>query len=676
MTRPAFPRRAIHLDCHTMPRIYDAGCEFDAEEFAATLHKAGVQYITVFARCNLGFAYYPTRIGTVYPGLKVDMLGGMVKACHKRKIAVAAYFNAGLDHEHAVLHRDWVKVNQVGQVYEFKMKVNKTGPDYAFEKDAPPHGSFFRRMCLNTGYGRHLLDMTAEVLDRYPVDGLFFDCFALDACYGEECLQGMQKENLDFQDEAQAREYCWRITQRFMRDVKAMLRKRRRDLYLCFNGLPYAVQPAHSELEILPTGGWGYDIMPAYARYVRTLPNPWFMMTGRFQKSWGDLGGLRPEASLMFDCYNAIANGGGCSVGDHFHPRGRLDKHVYDRIGNVYAKTRALDPWTDGAKARTEVAVLFPETRFLPCASLGSAGDKIQSLFGAARLLVELKQQFDVCTGDGDIAKYRVLVLPDNVTLDTRLAESVRRHLKRGGGVISSAFSGLNPEKTAFALKEYRLTYEGPESWAPSFFKAEGALAREVSDRITTIYRPGIAMHALKDARVMARLYKPYFNHGIWDGRHEYLYTPPDKDTGRSALVRCGNLFHFSFPVFAGYFNDVVVEFKYMVRHCLDQILPQPMVKVPNLPSFGQVTITAQTRRRMVHLLTYLPEKRGPVTQIIEEPIVVRDVELALRRDVLPRVKRVCLAPSQKELAVREEGDYICVTVPEVAGYQMVVFEE
>ena len=79
-----------------MPGIYDIGEEFNGREFVGDLKDAGVDYITVFARCNLGFVYYPTKIGTVYPGLKKDLLGSMVSECHKKGIKAAAYFNAGL----------------------------------------------------------------------------------------------------------------------------------------------------------------------------------------------------------------------------------------------------------------------------------------------------------------------------------------------------------------------------------------------------------------------------------------------------------------------------------------------------------------------------------------------------------------------------------------------------
>jgi len=214
-----FPKRAIHLDFHTMPGIYDVGAEFNPKEFAATLKQAHVDYITVFARCNLGFAYYPTKIGIVHPGMqKKDLLGPMVAECHKMDIRVAAYFNAGLDHEHAFLHREWCKVNENGQVVE----MNKMG-------------HFFRRMCLNTGYKEHLLGMMEEVLEMYPVDGIFLDCFDPSPCYGSECISGMKKLGMDVSDKKQAEKFYWMITDNFMEEAEKTVKKKNMDAYIFFN---------------------------------------------------------------------------------------------------------------------------------------------------------------------------------------------------------------------------------------------------------------------------------------------------------------------------------------------------------------------------------------------------------------------------------------------------------
>jgi hypothetical protein len=48
-------------------------------------------------------------------------------------------------------------------------------------------------------------------------------------------------------------------------------------------------------------------------------------------------------------------------IGDQLHPAGRIDQDVYDLIGEVYAEVEEKEPWCEGAKAVTEIAVLHPE---------------------------------------------------------------------------------------------------------------------------------------------------------------------------------------------------------------------------------------------------------------------------------------------------------------------------
>jgi hypothetical protein len=295
-------------------------------------------------------------------------------------------------------------------------------------------------------------------------------------------------------------------------------------------------------------------------------------------------------------------------------------------------------------------------------------------LFGACRMLMELKFQFDVSDGEGDLSKYKIIFLPDDITVDEDLAAKLKDHVRRGGFLISSAFAGLNPARTGFALEEYGVEYLGPEPFNMSFFFPEKSIGSDLTGMPTTIYNPGIAMKEKKGATVLARLHQPYFNHQSWDGFHENLYIPPEKDSGRPALVRSGNIFHFSFPAFSNYFDHAMIEYKLLVRNCIRMVFDRPLIQVENVPSFGQVTVTAQNTRRIVHLLSYVPELRGKQMKVIEEPVVLANILLKLRKDG-QKVQRVYLAPSEVPLEFNMEDDYICVTVPEVKGYQMVVFE-
>ena len=393
-------------------------------------------------------------------------------------------------------------------------------------------------------------------------------------------------------------------------------------------------------------------------------------MTGRFHKSWGDFGGIRTEHSLLFDCYYSLMNGGTCSIGDHMHPRGKLDQEVYRLIGKIYAEVEALEPWTAGAQALSEIVVIDPRLNRVPGDYRIRQGHSIQ---GAARMLSELKCQFDVSDGDIDLSAYRVVVLPDDVTVDKKLEVSLAQHLENGGAIISSAFAGLKPDKNGFALDAYKVNYEGAEPYDFTFFEALPDVDNELPDMLTTVYEPGIAMTVTEGSEVLARLYKPYFNHEEWDLYHEHLYIPPKEDTGRPALVKCGNIFHFSFPIFKNYIDHAVVPHRTLFRNCLNLVLREPIVKVENMPSFAQVTVTKAENRRMVHLLAYVPELRGNA-EIIEEPISVHNVTLFLRTDgMIP--KTVYLAPSRRTLDFTVAEGYLKVLVPEVCGYQLVVFE-
>ena len=649
------PRRAVVFDFHTMHSVPDVGRDFNPAEFGSRLAEAGVDFVLLPARCNRGFAYYPTQVGIRHPALKIDLFGKMLKACRARGIMAAAYINGGIDHEHALRHREWCKVDKEGRVYQMERM-----------------GHFFRNPCLNTGYGTHLLAMIAEILTRYQVDGLFLDCLDIaNPCYGVECVESMRILGLNPLNEDDARAYLKRMTYTYLEKVKRLARARTGGrLRLFFNGLPFSDQPDHIELEGPPNAGWGYDYMPSALRYVRTLAKPFFILTSRFQHGYGDFGGLCPEHSLRFDCLNALANGGGYGLVDALHPRGRLEPAVWESITRVFAGLKALDPWTGGARAGAEIAVLDPA---LKSARAGGGGDIGANMRGAVRMLWELKQQFDVIDDCRDIGKYRLIVLPDSILLNNALKAALSRHLKKGGAIISSGASGLDLSKNAFALRQYNCRYRGPEPFDPAFFRVKPPFNRDIPDMPIAIYEPGIAFTANRGADILAELMKPYFNRGEWDGSHENVYIPPDRPAGRPALIRSGRIIHFSFPVFAGYYQHAAVYYRNIFRNCLQHLLPAPILKVNGLPPSAQATVTSQKNRRIVHLLAYQPELRGKA-QVVEDPLRSGPVALALRADT-GRVRSVYLAPSSQKLPFEKTDGYWQIEVPEVNGYQMIVFE-
>lgn len=658
------PKWALFFDFHTMPANPDVGKAFDMDAITDWIKECGVDFIVFPARCNLGMAYYPTKLGILHPAMKRNLYGDLVAACHAKGIAISAYINVGLSHEEAYRHRDWTVLRADGRMY-----------------GEPFNDSFCRQMCYNTAYAEHVTGMAREVVAWYNVDGFFFDCFHTQPCIGKECMEKMKAEGVDWSNPEQLNDFNYRKMLTMGQKLSKAVREIKPDLLIYFNGIDFEAQAeigSYLELECLPQGGWGYEMLPMVSRYMRTLGKPILNMTGRFQKSWGDFGGVRTKPSVEYDCIYGIANGVPPTIGDHFHPRGDMNRAVMALDKAVYADLQPLQPWIEGAKPVIEMA------NVMKCDYPGywwNGGDRtqkknlaVQALKSATRMLCELKMQFDNVTLAAAWDRYKVLILPDEIEISKAIAERLTSHLDRGGAIISTGWSGLDETRTKFALDAWGVDYKGEDPFDPAYIRFTSDFADGMPDMPVTLYERGTAIAARPGTKVLATITAPYYNN-VWDGSHGFRYTPPDKDTGRPAVTLCGRVAHVSHPIFRTYFTSGALPMRQIVANLLSRLLPEPLTRVPDAPAFTRVTVTSQPGRRMVYVLAYLPESRGAGINMIEEPLDLNDFTVSLRLDGrVPR--KAYLAPGREELRVAIDGNYATVTIPRVRGWSVVVFEE
>jgi len=655
------PKWCLFFDFHTMPACPDVGEKFDVDAVVDHLKKCGVDYVVFPARCNLGMAYYNTKVGIRHPSLSYDLFGKLSEACAAAGIAISAYINCGLSHEEALLHREWTVLFPEGYMY----KPNRMSHS-------------FRQMCYNTPYGEHLLEMIKEVTTQYPISGLFLDHFYTEPCIGVECIREMKKLGYNWRDPKQLAEYNHMKIIRMAKRIAETANSLKPNLLLYFNGLPFEDQQnigTYLEYECLPTGGWGYDALPVYARYARNLGKPIINMTGRFHRNWGDFGGIRTEASLEYDCLYGLANAMRITIGDHFHPRGDVNRAVFSLVRRIYSRLQKFEPWIDGAKALTDIAVIAPQPTFKARAVAEDKPRCMDAVRGATRMLCELKAQFDVLSYTLDWEGYRLLILPDRVLLDDETAMKVKAHLDAGGRILASAWSGLDKDKTHFVLEDdWGVTFKGDDTCNPAYLHAYPVLAEGLPDMPMDFYSEGVEIEALPQTEVLGEIIAPYYSRH-WDGEHGFVYNPPDKSTGRPAVTRWKATAYIARAVFSGYYQYASVPMRQLVSNLLRMLLPDPMVRARGLPSFARVTVTSQTHRRMVHILSYVPERRGPNIDMIEEPIELREVQLSLRLDGR-QPSRVYLAPNREEMPFTIKNGYVHTSIPFHRGYSMVVFEE
>lgn len=655
MTQP-LPFRQVHLDFHTSEKIVAVGEEFDAAAFADTLRKARVNSVTCFSRCHHGMIYHDTKFPARHPGLKINLLAAQIEACHQAGIRVPIYITVGLDEFVASRHPEWREVAADGRL-----------------GGASPLQPGWRKLCFNTPYIEYVMEQTQEVLELFgaEVDGLFFDIISQGPCCCRFCLAGMAERGLNPEQEGDRARFARQVLADFKRRMTALVRRRHSTCTIFYNAghvgpsvRETLEEYTHLELESLPSGGWGYDHFPVTIRFARNLGVPCLGMTGKFQRSWGDFGGFKNQAALEYECFTALAEGAGCSVGDQLHPSGRLDPATYGLIGSVYAQVEVREPWCADARALAEVAIFTPE-------AIGREDGRVDTaLTGAYRMLREAHYQCDVVDGQSDWSGYGVLVLPDKITLAPDLAAKVRAYAAGGGKLLMSHESGLDPERQGFVLPEMGVRYLGPARCAPDYLVAQPPLAEGVPAAPHAMYDRGFEVEAAPGAEVLADVWHPYFNR-TYQHFCSHAHAPAKEPGGFPAVTQRGGVIYFAHPIFAMYRRYGARAYKSLVQNALRRLLSGKLIET-DAPTTALITAAEQRGRTVIHVLHYIPERRSQI-DIVEDVIPLHRVGLSIRLVTAPR--QAYLAPQGEPLEFNYSGGRAQVVVPEVRGHQMVVFE-
>ncbi len=632
------------------------GSEFDPDRFVFTLQQAEVNSVTCFSRCHHGYIYHETKLPWRHPNLTCNLLEEQIRACHRADIRVPIYVTVGWDHLMARLHPEWCEVDEKGKI------VGR----------GPLDVGGWTNLDFASPYVDYVIQQTQEVCDHFgdEVDGFFFDIMFQQGVHSTWCMERYRQQGLDPADPSSARLMREQVVNECADRIFGAVREKHKSCSVFFNG--GHVSPAirsrlssytHLELESLPTGGWGYMHFPITSRYARTLGKDFLAMTGRFSESWGHFNSVKNPAALEYECLLALALGGKCSVGDQLHPRGTLESTAYDLIGPVYRKVKSLEPWCEGAEPLAEIAVYNAE-------AFDASGERIPPpSLGATRMLMEGRHQFDLVDTESDWTKYKVLILPDVIKLDKRGAQKLHAWIQKGGSVIASfesltASDGTLVPAFADALKE--ATGESPHT--PDFLKPSAQLHSQPESNFV-MYERGKRLVLAECCEVLATVSQPYFTRS-WDKFISHAHSPVDRESDDPGIVQKGRLILFSHPIFSTYARHSMSFHRDIVLACLARLLPQPMVEIEG-PTSLQALLLRQRSRHVLHLLHYVPERRGVSLDIIEDPMPVLESLARVRVEA----SRAYLAPSGEELDLTQEGGSVQVHIPTFVGYAHVVLE-
>ncbi len=664
--------RQIHLDFHTSQQLTNIGGEFDAAAWAQQLVDAHVDSITCFARGHHGMIFYETEAHPErrHPRLQCNLLAHQIGAAHARDIRVPIYTTIQWDYYTAQQEPQWLQVASDGSIQGQK----------------PYQAGFYAKLCLNTPYVDFLRAHVDDMFSKLPaVDGLFLDIVQDQDCSCPTCRLEMLAQGIDPSCDAERRTFGQGVTDRFKREMSAHVRGHSLDCTIFYNSGHVGPRQretgeaySHWELESLPSGGWGYMHFPLSQRYARTTGHDSLGMTGKFHTSWGDFQSYKNEAALQFECFQMLALNAKCSVGDQLHPTGRLDQATYDLISPVYREVARKEPWCRGARALTDIGVFTLEE---------FTGERLTAeTVGAVRMLQEGGHQFDVVDSQTSWDGYRVLILPDGVPLDGFLASKVSDYLDAGGKVIASFESGLKPDLSEFALTAWgvRKTGEGPLDGRGEtvrgrhfgngdyvdYLRAEGMLAPVLRSTEYVMYMRGLEIEAMEDSEVLARTVPSYFDR-TWQHFCSHRQTPSSGEPAGPAATRTVDVIYFAHPIFRQYHRNAPRWCKQLLLNALDVLLPDPLLRHSGPTGvLSALNEQPEQSRLVLHLLHYVPERRGQEFDVIEDVVPVSDIALSLK---LPgEVASVRCVPDGEILAFDAEMGRLSFTVPKLNGHQMV----
>jgi hypothetical protein len=672
--------RQIHLDFHTSGAIDGIGSRFDKKAYQQTLQRAAVDSVSTFATCHHGWSYYDTKVGKRHPGLNFDLLRAQFDACKEIGINVPIYLTAGVHNMAAEAHPEWREIEPDGSYGGWTKS---------------PLAAGFKRLSFHSPYLDYLCEQVKEVMKLFPdANGIFLDIISQNEDCSVWALQHMQAKGLDPLKPEDRRQSRLDALMKYYKRVTETVRSIDPDMPLFHNS--GHVTPgyrdilslfSHLELESLPTGGWGYDHFPMSAKYAHMLDLDYLGMTGKFHTTWGEFGGYKHPNALRYECCAMLAFGAKCSVGDQLHPVGELDASTYDIIGEAYREVATKEAFVAGAKNVADVGLLSSVSVDAAECFLKDSRERASDV-GAARVLLEEHILFDVIDAEMDFAVYKIIVLPDDVSVGAELEAKLNTYLADGGKLFITGDSGIDSERGM--LFDVGGDVSELSEFSPDYALPVAGLRPDFVKNPMVMYGRSRRLK-VTDGESMGVVYDPYFNRA-WDHFSSHQHAPNQPEaSGFDCGVRKGNVCYLAHPVFSIYRGYGQVALRQYICNALRSLLAEDQsLSINGLPSTGRVSLMHQAaeKRSILHLLYANTVNRGGATElhggnaagsqqsyeVIEELMPVYNISVELKLN--QAVQSVCLEPEGLPINFKLEGGVLRFHLAELKCHQMISCQE
>ncbi len=668
------------------------------------------------------FAYYDSKLlKRRNPHVAPGSLKKGIAEYQKLGVRVLGVYPPTLQAEVWELHPDWRRVaTDTDQIPEIDLKKF-------------PHGGM---LCPLGPYGDFFINVLAEIVTEFPAVSAFsFDGLHHGGwCYCKHCRANYKKDTgnaipkHDMQSEGFRKYLHWadRKLEDLVQRMQTRLKKINPDIALVtwttnagrFGHLLDIPRNMSARMNLLFDAPdqefWldetnrGSSIVPAFGvAYVWAVSNHRVAFAEPYLMSRGNPYGKDsfPAHEIERRMMLALTHGAGPSLAI-LQP-----ENLKPAVHHCLAEVKKRKPWLTHKAPEPWAAILVSDnTRTFYGRSPGQVEDRyLANVFGFFRAALEehlpatLVNDWNLTPAD--LAKYKVLVLPNAACLSDAQGDAIRKFVERGGGLVASLDTGLcdefgTPRKTPALTDVLGATHRGVAVAGKIDDKIDENFARTLPPEYWTKrkgvwdFKRGVNPHSfLESAKLTELLGKALVTFKGPVARVEPLSkssvdaTVRTKDTQELELPAvvshkfgAGKVVYLAAGIDAAHYSSSYPYYRLVLTGAVRAVASTPPPVEINAPMCVQVNTVRQAKngeRLVIHLFNDVNTTAGhghPAEEVPlrEEVIPIHDIEIKLRGY---NVKEVRQEPGAQGLKFTKTGDVVTFTVPKLRVHTMAVVE-
>ena len=673
-------------------------------------------------------AYYDSRLlKKRSPHVPLDRLPQEIAEYQKLGVRILGVYPPCLQGEVYENHPDWRRI------------ATNTTEIPQIDIQAFPHGGM---LCLLGPYGDFFIDVLVEILEKFPaVDAFSFDGLHYGGvCYCEHCRKNYRKDTdaeippTDMNNPEFRKYQHWadRRMEDLVRRMQVRLKTIKPEVALVtwttnagrfghFLSIPRNM-PARMNLLLdapdqefwLDETNRGTTIVPAFANaYIWATTNHRVAFSEPYILSHGNPYGKDSFPPQEIERRMMLALTYGASPSIAVSQPAHLQPDLYRCLDEVQRRK----PWLIDKTPEPWGALLMSDnTRNFYGRAAGLVEERyMASVFGAFRTVVEEHLQVAVINdwnlNAEDLAKYKVLWLPNAACLDEAQLEAIRNFVRHGGGLVASLDTSLfdeygDPRPQPALADLFGIEYRGlpavttpkqeeldvnfaqsigPDYWEkrksvfdfrqnPQSWMNQGRMQSYVGDSPVTFKGPAVKIVAkTAGTEVLGTI------------ETKSVAGAPQMPAVVARQVGRGRVVYLAAGFDAAYYLYSYPYQRLLLKHALEWAAPSPAGVRIDAPMCVHATVMRQkpaaapkTKRLVVHLFNDLNTTAHhalPVDDVPlrEETVPINGIRIHFSADY--EIKRVRLEPEGKLLDMTHDEEGTHVVVPQLEIHSMVVAE-